>query len=74
MTTEQIISEALALPPAARLDVIDQLWESLSASPRALEWTDAQREELDRRIAEMDANPGAGVAWEDVKTESRKRR
>lgn len=74
MTTERIISEALALPPAARLDVIDQLWESLAASPEALKLTDAQREELDRRIAEMDADPGAGVAWEDVKAESRKRR
>jgi putative addiction module component (TIGR02574 family) len=23
--------------------------------------------ELDRRIAEMDRNPGAGMPWEDVK-------
>jgi putative addiction module component (TIGR02574 family) len=74
MTTERIISEALALPPAARLDVIDQLWESLAACPEALELTDAQRSELDKRIAEMDARPGSGIAWEDVKTESRRRR
>ncbi|HWL92863.1 MAG TPA: addiction module protein [Phycisphaerae bacterium] len=74
MTTERIISEALALPAADRLDVIDQLWESLAASPEALGLTDAQRKELDSRIAEMDANPGAGIPSEDVKAEHRTRR
>ena len=67
MTTTRIIQEALALSAAERMDVIDRLWASIAAEPKRLELTDAQREELDRRIVEMDANPDARVRWEDVK-------
>jgi len=70
-TSERIISEALTLPAADRLDVIEQLWESLAAAPESLDLPDAQRKELDRRIKEMDANPDAGIPWEDVKAERR---
>ena len=73
-TSERIISEALTLPAADRLEVIEQLWDSLAAVPEALELTDAQRRELDRRIEEMDANPDAGIPWEDVKAELRNQR
>jgi len=73
-TSERIISEALTLPAADRLEVIEQLWDSLAAVPEALELTDAQRRELDRRIEEMDANPNAGIPWEDVKAELRNQR
>ena len=73
-TSERIISEALTLPAADRLEVIEQLWESLAAVPEALELSDEKRKELDRRIKEMDANPDAGMPWEDVKAELRKPR
>ncbi len=67
--SERIISEALTLPAADRLEVIEQLWESLAAAQESLDLTDAQRQELDRRIAEMDANPTAGIPWEQVSAE-----
>jgi putative addiction module component (TIGR02574 family) len=69
--SEQIISEALSLPPADRLDVIEQLWDSIAVSPHTLEPTDAQRQELDRRIDEMDASPHVGIPWENVQAELR---
>lgn len=74
MTSDRITSEALSLPAADRLEVIEQLWESLAADPTALELTPLQREELDRRIAEMESNPAAAIPWQDVKAESRKQR
>lgn len=70
-TSHRIISEALTLPAADRLDMIEQLWDCLAAAPETLEVTDAQRQKLDRRIQEMDANPDAGIAWEDVKAQRR---
>lgn len=73
-SSERIISEALALPAVDRLDVVEQLWDSLESGPKALELTDAQRRELDRRIEEMDANPAGGIPWEQVKAERRDRR
>jgi len=72
--SERIISEALRLPPADRLEVIDQLWDSIAIAPQGLELTDAQRQELDRRIAEMDANPDSGIPWERVQSELRNQR
>lgn len=69
MTSERIISEALALTADDRLEVIERLWDSLAASAEAMDLTDAQRREIDRRIAEMDANPGGGIPWENIKAE-----
>ncbi|HWP85248.1 MAG TPA: addiction module protein [Terriglobia bacterium] len=37
-----------------RLRLLDQLWESLAAKPEALLLTDAQREELDRRLDDLE--------------------
>ncbi len=72
--SERILSEALSLPAAERLDMIERLWESLAADPEAVELSDAQRDELDWRIEEMDAAPDTGVSWDDVKCELRNRR
>lgn len=73
-STERIILDALALPPAERLDVIDRLWDSLAESPDDFELTEEQRRELDRRLDEMRANPDAAIPWEQVKAELQKRR
>ncbi len=71
--SERITSEALTLPPGDRLELIEQLWDSLAADPEALELTSAQRRELDGRIDEMDAEPDAGIPWERIKAERRHR-
>jgi len=51
-----------------RIQLIEEIWESLDADagaePPVL--TDRQKQELERRIAFLDANPGQTVPWEDV--------
>jgi len=37
-----------------RLRLLEELWESLSATPEAIPLTNAQREELDRRLDDLD--------------------
>ena len=54
------------LSPEERLELIGELWDSLSGSPDALPLTEAQREELDRRIDEMDREDSLGIPWHDV--------
>ena len=54
------------LSPQQRLELIEELWDSLSGSPDALALTNAQREELDRRIDEMDRDETLGTPWQDV--------
>lgn len=50
-----------------RLALIEQLWESLSSSSAELPLTQAQRDELDRRLADYHANPEEGVSWDELK-------
>lgn len=52
------------LSPEERLELLEQLWDSLS--PEAIPMTDAQREELDRRLDELDREGPIGIPWNDV--------
>lgn len=56
--------DSLSAPEKA--DLLDAIWESLEAD--ALSLTDAQRAELDYRIARHEQNPSDVVAWEEVRT------
>jgi putative addiction module component (TIGR02574 family) len=49
-----------------RLRLLDELWESLSRTPEAVPMTNAQREELDRRLDELDREGPNGIPWEEV--------
>ncbi len=62
-----------SLSPDERLQLLDALWESLSATPEAIPLTDAQREELDRRLDELDREGPTGIPWEDVLRRIRER-
>ncbi len=55
-----------ALSREERLQLLEQLWESLSATPEAIPLTGAQRQELDRRLDELDRDGPAGIPWEEV--------
>ena len=63
-----------SLAPEQRLDLIEKLWESLSEAERQVPITAAQREELDRRLDELEAAGGAGIPWERVLEQIRKNR
>lgn len=49
-----------------RLRLLDELWESLSRTPEAIPLTNAQREELDRRLDELEQDGPVGIPWEEV--------
>lgn len=50
-----------------RLTLVEELWDSIAADSAVVPFTQAQRAELDRRIAEHEANPSDVVPWEEVK-------
>ena len=56
-----------------RLRLIEELWESLSQSPEAVPLTEAQREELDRRLDDLERSGPEGIPWEDVLQQIRNR-
>jgi putative addiction module component (TIGR02574 family) len=61
-----LVAEILALPVAERMRLVEAIWDSISAVPEALPLTDWQKQELDRRLAELDADPDAGSSLEEV--------
>lgn len=57
--------ELTRLTPPERLELISQLWDSLDNEHLPL--TAAQRDELDRRLATLDADRREGRTWEALK-------
>ena len=55
------------LTPKERLDLIGELWDSLSAADVTL--TPAQVAELDRRLATFDVDRREAIPWEEIDTE-----
>jgi len=53
------------LEPADRLELIGVVWDSLSATDLPL--TDAERDLLDARLADMESHPNDQSSWADVK-------
>lgn len=51
-----------------RLALVEELWDSIAADSAAVPLTAAQREELDRRLADHEANPDDGMSWEQIKS------
>ncbi len=54
-----------SLSAAEKAELLDAVWESVEAD--ALTLTDAQRAELDYRIARHEQNPSDVVPWEQVR-------
>jgi putative addiction module component (TIGR02574 family) len=55
-----------SLSPAEKAELLDTVWESLEADVVSL--TDAQRAELDYRIARHEQNPSDVIPWQQVRT------
>ncbi len=60
------------LSPAEKLQLVEDLWDDLAATPAAVPVHDWQKEELDRRKANLTANPASGLSWDEVKRRVRK--
>jgi putative addiction module component (TIGR02574 family) len=66
--------EILRLSVAERIQLAEDIWDSIAADPAALPLTDAQRQELDRRLESYAQNPDEGLPWEELKEKVRKSR
>ena len=62
-----------SLSSEERLRLLEEIWESLSETPEAIPLTAAQREELDRRLDELDHEGPTGIPWDEVMKRIRSR-
>ena len=52
-----------------RLDLVEDIWDSIARDAQSLELTAEERAELDRRLAEHERDPSSAIPWETVKDE-----
>ncbi len=50
-----------------RLALVEELWDSIASDSAAIPLTSEQSQELERRLADYEANPNEGVPWSEVK-------
>ena len=53
--------------------MIEELWDSLSEQSGSVPLTDAQRQELDRRLDDLERSGPEGIPWEEVLEQIRAR-
>jgi putative addiction module component (TIGR02574 family) len=59
------------LSVAERILLVEEIWDSIAAEEEELPLSEAQRQDLERRLADYRANPKAGSTWEEVKARLR---
>lgn len=62
--------ERLALED--RLDLVEQIRDSIATDSASLPLTDAQRIELERRLAGHEENPDDVVSWDEIRSAASK--
>ena len=61
------VDQLLEIPPAERVKLAQELWDSVAQNPDQVALTREQREELDRRLEAIEKNPNAGSSWDSIK-------
>jgi putative addiction module component (TIGR02574 family) len=62
------LEDLFKLSPAERIQLAEDLWDSVAADPQALPpLTDVQVAEIERRLADHARDPASAVEWADVR-------
>jgi len=61
------VTDALELDVRERIELVEAIWDSIAEVPGAVELTDEQREELDRRLQAYRSDSLKGSPWGEVR-------
>jgi putative addiction module component (TIGR02574 family) len=67
------VSSIFDLSPSEKLQLVEDLWDDLAATPEAVPVHDWQKEELARRKTNLLKNPALGLSWDEIKQRVRSR-
>ena len=67
MKRKTLISDILELSVAERLQLVEEIWDSIADVPEGLDLTEAQKVELNRRLDEYRKDPSIAIPWDVVK-------
>lgn len=68
-----LLEQARQLSLEEQLELVEALWDDIAKSNGVPPPTEAQRAELDRRLADHEANPDDVVSWSEVKASAHAR-
>ncbi|MGK5090811.1 addiction module protein [Deltaproteobacteria bacterium TL4] len=60
-------SEIVGLPIQERIQLVEDIWDSIAAVPETLEIPEWHKIELDNRLESYRKNPKAGTPWAEVR-------
>jgi putative addiction module component (TIGR02574 family) len=72
MAKRTSIADLLELSAAERILLVEDIWDSIAAVPDSVSLSDAQRRELDSRLAAYRRDRRAGSPWEKVRDRIRR--
>ncbi len=67
MNITNTLNEIVALSIEERINLVQDIWDSIAADQACADLTDGQKQELERRTADYEANPDNVMTWEAVK-------
>jgi putative addiction module component (TIGR02574 family) len=67
------LEQILALPIDERIKLVEDIWDSIAAVPEAVQLSDEQMAEIERRLEDYRRNPDDVVPWEEAKARLRLR-
>lgn len=68
------LKQILALDISERIRIVQTILDSIAAEQAYFELTESQKQELDRRIDDSEANPDNVLTWEEVKASIKARK
>jgi putative addiction module component (TIGR02574 family) len=67
-------NDIMGLSISERIQLVEDIWDSIASVPETLQLTEEQKWELDRRLDDYHNNPGKGSPWEVVRERIRNRK
>jgi len=68
MNITATLNEIKALSIEDRIMLVQEIWDSIAAEQVGPKLTEALRQELDRRIADAEANPNNVLTWSEIRS------
>ncbi len=66
-------ADIVELSVAERIQMVEDIWDSIAAVPETVPLSEDQKKELDRRLEAYHQNPDTGSPWSEVKQRIRNR-
>lgn len=70
-TMRELGIDRLSIPD--RIILVQEIWDSIAAHPESVPLTENLKLELDKRLADLKANPNNVLTWEEIKARIRER-